>query len=151
MKSCKHNKKLISFVIACTIIFASMFTASCNRIHFDDFPAIWSCDDGDIKISIMTTGDPSDRVMGTLTLDGEEFEILLSLTISRSAADIYKVADIEEFIGGNVIRGGYETFIVSCEGYKKSVTFTIKKDNTNRDGRESLVGRKLVLERHDLY
>lgn len=104
---------------------------------------------GDIQISIITTGYYEEYHMGTLVLDGEEIHIFL--IGGRGNASIFKLDDIDVINAVEYNRSDYEILCVSYTDYKKSVTFTIIDDNTKRENKESLVGRKLVLVRHDLY
>lgn len=157
MKNFEKSKKLrvksISFFIACAIIFASIFSVGCRTTpNFMDFPAIWSCNEDDIQLRIITTGKYEEYNRGVLILDGEEFGVFLFGW--RNYIDIYKLSDLDvvrDLKANYNDTSDYVLLKVICTGYRKSVTFTIDVDRTNRENKESLVGRKLVLERHALY
>lgn len=143
----KATKTATICLVVCAMLIS--FSGCRNGSHYNDFPAIWECDEGDIKITILTTGYYENYLIGTLTLDDEEFDICINS--GNGGLGIVKLSDFDLAHEGNVWYTDYYILTASYTGYKESVTLSIGKDNTNREGKESLSGRKFVLKRHDLY
>lgn len=142
--------KTVSICLTLCLVFLS-FTACKVGYDFGEFPAIWSCDDGDIQISIITTGYYEKYLEGTLVLNSKEYDIRVFSKYGTPPI-ITIVTPNEDTSSVENATNNYRTlFQANNSGYKKSVTLTITHDRINPEGENSLVGRKLVLERHDLY
>ncbi len=142
--------KILSICLTLCLVFLS-FSACRVGDDFGEFPAIWSCDDGDIQITIITTGYYENYFEGTLVLSGKEYDIRVLSSYGTPPCVVIKTIDTDISSDENATNNYYTLFNANYTGYKKSVTFTITHDRINPEGENSLVGRKLVLERHDLY
>lgn len=113
-----------------------------------DYPKVWSCDYEEFKLEFTVTGFNRDCLIpATLYLDGEAIEIMIFIGHPPQAFDIALSKDFsrEEYYKKreNIIEGIYR--------YTRTrLTIEIYEDNTNREGKESLVGRKYVFHGRDI-
>ncbi len=148
----RYYKKLTGLIacLLCAILLTSFSGCIYGRSgkKLLNYPNVWSCDDAEFKLEFTTTGFEYDYcIPATLYLDGKAIEVNL-IFHQPSLLEIYLS---EGYVEGNfdrdevlfIIYYDYSHLSLEC-GAKTALTFEITKDNTNREGKESLVGKKFV-------
>lgn len=160
MKTTKKPTKIILAAVILTVLFASTtFTACNNGPYFSDYAANWVYEDETVSLSLTTTGNHFDKVFGTLTLDGQRYQIVLEISYGAKKLIICDTAkqsteEVDQY--GNT---DGRMYAVKFSGYKEYVEFEIMFDYSIRsenfvveDFAESkLLGKKLKLEKKNLY
>lgn len=113
-----------------------------------DYPKVWSCDYEEFKLEFTVTGFNRDCLIpATLYLDGEAIDILVFF-LNPGSVCFYLIEDRDKI-------SVYSAALMRCH-YRWSrfartrLTIEIYEDNTNREGKESLVGRKYVFHGRDI-
>lgn len=146
-------------IIVATLLTTITFTACVDGPFFTDYAANWVYEDETISLSLTTTGNNFDKVYGTLTLDGQRYQVVLEI---RYGANKLIICDTEKQNTEESDRYGNtdgRMYAVKFSGYKEYVEFEIMFDYSIHsenfvveDFAESkLLGKKLKLEKKNLY
>ncbi len=150
----RYYKRMIGFIASLVSLSLLTSFSGCiygrNGKHLLDYPNVWSCEDDEFKLEFTTTGFNGDYcIPATLYLDGEAIEV--KLILYWQPPTLIEIYLPEDYVEGKVDREkifievyyNYSHLSLECNA-KTALTFEIAKDNTNREGKESLVGRKFV-------
>lgn len=163
MKTTKRSTKIALAAVILTILFASTtFTACNNGPYFFDYAANWVYEDETISLFITTTGNRYDKAPGTLTIDGQSYQIVLDRLYSVYLEKTITIYDTVKQSAETVDQYGNvdgRMYSIKFSDYQEYVEFEFFFDYTVElstytladFSTSKLLGKKLKLEKKNLY
>ncbi len=151
MKRKRNYQKILRVFVAVIFGITALLSVSGCRTSKTllDYPKVWSCDYEDFKLEFTVTGFRRDTLIpATLYLDGEAINVMIFIGYPPQSFYITCLSEDfsrEEYFKkrDNIIEGKYQFT-------RRTLTVEILKDKTNREGKESLVGKKYLFHGRDI-